>query len=108
MQTLCCKVFFMLYKFKSKVDADLIMLEPHGRRILEVIGKTPGTQGILLHAEFGAAQAALERAIAQDRLERQNAGAEAEMADSVSLQQRATPFIALMQRCAKQEADITW
>ena len=32
----------MLYKFKSKSTADLIMLEPNGRRVLEIIGKTPG------------------------------------------------------------------
>ena len=29
----------MLYKFKSKAAGDLIMLEPNGRRVLEIIGK---------------------------------------------------------------------
>ncbi|MEY3765650.1 MAG: hypothetical protein RLZ03_609, partial [Pseudomonadota bacterium] len=29
----------MLYKFKSKATGDLIMLEPHGRQILSLIGK---------------------------------------------------------------------
>ena len=32
----------MLYKFKSKAAGDLIMLEPNGRRVLEIIGKDPG------------------------------------------------------------------
>jgi cyclopropane-fatty-acyl-phospholipid synthase len=32
----------MLYKFKSRAAADLILLEPQGRQILEIIGKTPG------------------------------------------------------------------
>ena len=29
----------MLYKFKSKAAGDLIMLEPNGRRVLQIIGK---------------------------------------------------------------------
>ena len=29
----------MLYKFKSKITGDVIMLEPSGRRVLEIIGK---------------------------------------------------------------------
>lgn len=30
----------MLYKFKSRATADLIMLEPQGRQIVTIIGKT--------------------------------------------------------------------
>jgi ABC-type branched-subunit amino acid transport system substrate-binding protein len=37
----------MLYKFKSRSAPDLIMLEPHGRQILQIIGKTPGPTGII-------------------------------------------------------------
>ncbi|MEN9376283.1 MAG: hypothetical protein RL710_1440, partial [Pseudomonadota bacterium] len=29
----------MLYKFKSKITGDVIMLQPNGRRVLEIIGK---------------------------------------------------------------------
>ena len=45
----------MLYKFKSKNAGDLIMLEPHGRRILEVIGKDTGATGIILPEQMPAA-----------------------------------------------------
>ena len=38
----------MLYKFKSKNTGDVIMLEPHGRQVLEIIGKAPGPTGIIL------------------------------------------------------------
>lgn len=31
----------MLYKFKSRATADLIMLEPQGRQIVTIIGMTP-------------------------------------------------------------------
>ena len=40
----------MLYKFKSKAAGDLIMLEPNGRRVLQIIGKDPQPQGIILPA----------------------------------------------------------
>ena len=29
----------MLYKFKSKATGDLIMLQPNGKSVLEIIGK---------------------------------------------------------------------
>ena len=32
----------MLYKFKSRSTADLILLEPQGRRLLQIVGKEPG------------------------------------------------------------------
>lgn len=45
----------MLYKFKSKAAGDLIMLEPNGRRVLEIIGKDAGPKGIILPEEMPGA-----------------------------------------------------
>ena len=46
----------MLYKFKSKVTGDLIMLEPNGRRVLEIIGKNPDdAHGIVTAEQIPAA-----------------------------------------------------
>ncbi|MDR6155298.1 hypothetical protein QF021_003387 [Acidovorax delafieldii] len=42
----------MLYKFKSRATADLIMLEPQGRQIVTIIGKTPGASGIVTAAQI--------------------------------------------------------
>lgn len=56
----------MLYKFKSRSAPDLIMLEPHGRQILQIIGKTPGPTGIITAAQIPAAMAALQAAVAAD------------------------------------------
>ena len=100
----------MLYKFKSKADGDLIMHEANGRQILEIIGKTPGSHGIIQVSEFAAAEAALNAAFIKDNQERKEATGEAKahMADSVSLQQRAMPFITMLHRCAKEDADVTW
>ena len=57
----------MLFKFKSRATADLIMLEPNGRRVLEIIGKTPDDEhGIITVEQIPAAISALEAASAED------------------------------------------
>lgn len=105
----------MLYKFKSKAAGDLIMLEPNGRRVLEVIGKDPAPKGIIEPAQMPGAIAALEAAIAREEADHQSAVAEAKTAGKappkapdVSLRQRAVPFIDMLKRCEKAGADIVW
>lgn len=105
----------MLYKFKSKTTGDLIMLEAHGRHVLEIIGKTPGAQGIVQVAQMPAAIAKLEAAMAQEQAERQQAkDAEDDVNDSgdkdaaLSLRQRASPFLDLLKRCSQDGSDLVW
>ena len=106
----------MLYKFKSKATGDLIMLEPNGRRGLEIIGKDAGPKGIILPAEMPAAISALEAAIAREEQEEKAAADEAKAAgqvaprggDGVSLRQRAVPFIDMLKRADKEGQDIVW
>jgi hypothetical protein len=105
----------MLYKFKSKASGDLILLEPNGRRMLEIIGKTPGAQGILEVHQMAAAIAALEGAIAQDEAQRQAEADEArrhghalQTQEAITLRQRAAPLIEMLRRCQKASADIVW
>lgn len=108
----------MLYKFKSKVTAGLIMLEPNGRQMLKIIGKNsdaPQGQGILLPQDMPAAIAALEAAVTQDEAQRQQRVQEAQAAgeappplEAVSLRQRAVPFIEMLQRCHRAEKEIVW
>jgi hypothetical protein len=105
----------MLYKFKSKAAGDLIMLEPNGRRVLQLIGKDPGPTGIIEPAQMGPAIAALEAAIAREEAEEQAAIAEAKAkgekppkAEAVSLRQRAVPFIDMLRRAQKADAEIVW
>ena len=105
----------MLYKFKSKVTGDLIMLEPNGRQILNIIGKDSLAKGILLPQEMPAAIAALERAVAQDEAMReqrhqaaQAAGESPPRSDTVTLRQRAVPFIEMIKQCQKAEKEIVW
>jgi hypothetical protein len=105
----------MLYKFKSKAAGDLIMLEPNGRRVLEIIGKDSGPKGIVLPEEMAAALSALEAAIAREEAEQKALAEEAKARgevppklDSVSLRQRAVPFIDMLKRAQKAGHEIVW
>jgi cyclopropane-fatty-acyl-phospholipid synthase len=107
----------MLYKFKSKSTSDLIMLEPNGRRMLEIIGKTPAAQGIVQVAQMPAAIAKLEAAIAQEQAERkqatdtsddENDQGDGRRDSTPTLQQRALPFIDLLKRCHQAGTDLVW
>lgn len=106
----------MLYKFKSRAAPDLIMLEPNGRRVLQIVGKySEDHRGILQVAEMPAAIAALEAAITQEEAERRTAEAEAAEKgedlpeiEGVSLRQRATPFIEMLRRCQAANKEVVW
>ncbi|MES2979918.1 MAG: DUF1840 domain-containing protein [Pseudomonadota bacterium] len=110
----------MLYKFKSKNAGDVIMLEPNGRQVLEIIGKAPGAKGIILAAEMPAAIEAIRAAVVQDeqaererdeesRRKAQEAGSVHVSAPAaVSLRHRTLPFVDMLQRCHKRGDDIVW
>ena len=105
----------MLYKFKSKVAADVIMLEDNGKRVLEIMGKSPGPQGIILPAQMPAGIAALQAAITDEEAQRKQAldeararGEPAPPLNPIGLRQRAHPFIAMLQTCAKADKEIVW
>ena len=105
----------MLYKFKSKASGDLIMLEPNGRRVLEIIGKAPGAKGIVLPEQMLAAIASLEAAVAKEETERHAAdghaseeGSIAHDGTAVGLRQRVLPFIEMLKRCHTAGNEIVW
>jgi hypothetical protein len=105
----------MLFKFKSKAAGDLIMLEPNGRRVLQVIGKDPSPTGIILPEQMPAAVSSLEAAIAKEEADQkasvEDARAKGEVAptyDAVSLRQRAVPFLDMLKRCQKAGKEIVW
>lgn len=125
----------MLYKFKSRSTADLILLEPQGRRLLQIIGKEPSPTGIITTAQIASAIEALESAV--DAEERQAAAqqeaaaaaarkaqgdpegeengnddgddkADGQRSEFVSLRQRAAPFIDMLRRSAQGGHDVVW
>lgn len=105
----------MLYKFKSPAAGDLIMLEPNGRRVLEIIGKNPGPTGIILPEQMAQAQEAIQRAVEDEEAQQKAAIADAKAQgkpaptfEALSLRKRAWPLLEMLQRCAKAKAPITW
>lgn len=105
----------MIYKFKSKAAGDLIMLEPNGRQVLDIIGKAPESKGVIAATAMPQAIAALEAAIAAEEAEQKKAIEDAKVRgeapprfDAISLRQRAVPFMDMLRRCAQANADIVW
>jgi len=111
----------MLYKFKSKVTGDLILLEPQGRHILALIGKASGAQGVIAPSEMLAAINALQAAVVQEELAREAAKAAVKKDDaigsapasvdverSISLKQRVVPFIDMLRRAHAEDKEVVW
>lgn len=94
------------------------MLEPNGRQILQLLGRDDPaslTQGIVLPQDMPAAIEALQAAIAQDEADWEQRIAHAKAQGDpppppreVSLHQRATPFITMLQRCHLANKEIVW
>ena len=107
----------MLYKFKSRATADLIMLEANGRQVMEIIGKSPDDEhGIITAEQIPAAIAALEAAAAEEAAklsaaaegESQDESAAAANSDSVVLSQRIAPFVDMLRRSAAEGKEVIW
>lgn len=113
----------MLFKFKSQVTSDLIMLEADARRLLKIMLSDDPDKGIILVKDLPAAIAKLESAVSQDEAFRQQRSAQAEKSgaalsesgdssseilDSVRLAQRASPMLKLLKHCVKDPSDLVW
>jgi hypothetical protein len=103
----------MIYKFKSKAAADLIMTGPVGDRMLALIGKGPSPKGIIDVAELPAAIQALERAVAAESPQGANDEDEGGSApgaggDNVSLRRRMWPMVEMMKRAQAGDEPIVW
>ena len=92
----------MIYKFKSKVTGDLIMLEPDAKRLLRIMDKTDQAKGILLAAQISDAMAAIEKAIALEETEG------IQDLKQVSLRQRSMPMLKMLKQCHDQSEDVVW
>lgn len=92
----------MLFKFKSKVTGDLIMLEPDAKRLLKIMGREEQAKGIFLADQLPAAIASLESAVAQEEVEGLNDPKQ------ISLRQRSLPMLKMLKQCLGQSADVVW
>lgn len=107
----------MLFKFKSKACADLIMLEADGRRLLRAMTGDAPAKGIVPWPELPQALARLEAAVADDEAQRQARRQEAiargeepaaEDPQAVRLAQRAAPMAQMLRRSLAEKADLVW
>lgn len=105
----------MVYKFKSRADGDVVMVKSAAERVLAVIGKSPGPQGIIIQADMPAAIQALQDAIDQEEREvaqaREQARLEGKTPPSgadVTLRQRAWPLIEMMRRSMAEDTPVVW
>lgn len=105
----------MLYRFKSKAGADIVMLAESGDAVLRLLGREPAPQGILEAAALPGLIQSLEAGVAADEAQFQSAVDAAKAAgeplprrQGVSLRQRAWPLHELMQRSLRENADVTW
>ena len=97
----------MIYKFRSKAAADLIMLGADGDRLLRLIGREPAPQGIIEPAAMAAALQAIEAAVAADV--GPAPGDEPEGADQrVRLRQRVWPMVEMLRRSLAEQQAIVW
>ena len=99
-----------MYVFKSKADADLMMMAPVGDQILRILGREPAGQGIIAVDALPAEIAALQQAIAD--AEPKGAGRDDAQGEggavAVGLAQRAWPMLEMMRRSLAERADIVW
>ena len=105
----------MLYRFKSKAGADVIMMADSADAVLRLMGREPAQQGILEQASLPGLIQALEAGVAADEAQFQRSVDEAKAAgeavprrQGVSLRQRAWPLHELMQRSVKEKTDVVW
>ena len=108
----------MIYKFKSKVTGDLIMLQANGEALLKIIGKDKTgslRKGILLPNEMASAISAVQKAVAaeeeahseQARLALEG-GAAITKVLALGLRQRSVPFLQMLQRCMAENEEVVW
>jgi Domain of unknown function (DUF1840) len=100
----------MHYVFRSKADADLIMMQPAGDQLLRIVGREPSPRGIIETAGLAAAIQAIEAAVAAERHPHGKEGeAEEDLKEPrVGLAQRAWPMLEMMKRALAERADIVW
>jgi Domain of unknown function (DUF1840) len=107
----------MLYRFRSKASADVLMLEAQGDALLRAIGREPAAAGIIEVAAMPAAMSRLRESIEEDEQARsrmsdddghQDAAAQAAGLDPVSARRRWWPMVEMLRRCHAEDAVIVW
>ncbi len=105
----------MLYRFKSKASGDVVMLEPNGKQVLEILGKDYSGPGIILPEQMPGAIQALRDAVFEEEAEHQREvqealarGEDVPEPSRITLRVRVTPFIELLQHSIRENTEVVW
>jgi hypothetical protein len=118
----------MIYEFRSRATGSIVMMEKVAERMLGILGKPAGPQGIITVDQLPAAIACLRAAIADERHAREAAHASARATDAlpapaaggghdaeeagpgtaIPLEARAQPLIEMFERALAGKRDVTW
>jgi hypothetical protein len=102
----------MLFIFKSKAAADVIMFGDVAARLLHIMGKPADAKGIITVEQLPAAIARLKQAAAGDEpaheaTEPEDAAA-GDHPPAVRLAARALPLVELLERSLKAKVPVVW
>ena len=108
----------MIVTFQSKASGDVIMFGDVAHKMMEIMGKEAGDQGIVTVEQLPAALASLKAAIAADREEQKalndedlpqfEPAGDGSRRPYVSLSQRATPLVELLEWSLKKQVPVVW
>jgi len=110
--------YIMIVIFQSRAAGDVIMFGDIAYRLMEVIGKEPGPQGIVSVEQLPDAIARLRAALTADKsrhaeltasdtpkFEKAPDGSERPL---ISLTQRAVPLMELLELSLKKQTPVVW
>lgn len=100
----------MLYTFRSKAAADVIMFTENAVELLKIAGKEAGAEGIFTPEQIPPALERLRAAIASAAPAAADNDGEEETAarHKVSLRSRAWPLMEMLERAQKKNVPVVW
>ena len=108
----------MLYIFKSRASADVIMFGKDAKLLLEVMGKDADAKGILTVEQLPEAIARLKKAAEDDRAQvrayraRLDSGNDLQAIEAdktaIHLSQRAVPLLDMMETSLREGTPVVW
>jgi hypothetical protein len=107
----------MLVTFSSKAGADILMLAPHAKPLLTLVGKADDkdllTRGVVMPEQLQDAISRLEHAIAAEPKQGANEDQDADhpkdgLTIPVGLRQRAFPLLDLLKRAKTLNVPVMW
>ena len=97
----------MLVRFDSKAGT-ITMFGDVAKRLLRLMGQTGAIPGAILGADIAPAVERLRQAISGEPEKAPPRDNKDDAEPPVNLRQRAFPLIELLERAAKQKADVIW